>query len=64
MATTINVNFSDSTSTVVTGYFGWPQNTAVWPNQGTTTTDSAIWATYYNSMPPGMQVGIPSPTQG
>jgi hypothetical protein len=60
--TTINVQFADSTEQVVVAYFAAPQSATAWPNQGTVDSSSALWATYYNSLPEFINQGMPAPT--
>jgi hypothetical protein len=58
----INVLFTDSTKTVVQGYFGSPQDPEAWPNQGQIDTSDPLWEAYYNSLPKEMRDGLPVPT--
>jgi len=59
--TTINVQFSDSTEKEIIAYFAASQDAEAWPNQGTVDSSSALWATYYNSLPPFVQQTLPAP---
>ena len=58
----INVQFSDSTEAVITGYFPEPQNPAIYPNQGTVMPTDARWSAYYATLPMPIPSDIPAPT--
>ena len=59
--TMINVQFTDSKQTAICAYFGSPQDTAVYPNQGEVDTSDARYATYYNGLPAQFRPALPSP---
>jgi hypothetical protein len=60
--TTIYVQFSDSTETMVIGYAVNPQSVATWPNQGDIDTSDARWHAYFSSKAtPDAQMGLPAP---
>lgn len=58
----INVLFSDDSKKTIQGYFGSPQDQSAWPNYGQVDSSDARWASYYNSIPTEMRVGLPEPT--
>jgi hypothetical protein len=57
----LNVQFSDSSKTIIVGYFSDPQDPEVFKNQGVVTADDPRWKAYYNSLIPLMQEGMPVP---
>jgi len=60
--TTINVQFSDATETVVTGYAGCPQDENTWPHQGVISVSDPRWKTYYDAQHPAIiQPYLPEP---
>ncbi|WP_131542583.1 hypothetical protein [Paraburkholderia hospita] len=59
---TLNVQFSDSTETTITSYFGCPQDALAWPNQGTVDPADARWKTYYESLPTLIKAALPTPS--
>lgn len=59
--TTINVQFSDSTEAVIITYFGGPQDPKVYSNLGTVENSDPRWKTFFDSFPPWIQVGMPTP---
>ncbi len=58
--TTLNVQFADSTSAVITAYLDSPQDPATWPNQGQIETTDPRWKTFYDA---GLCInaGMPAP---
>ena len=58
----INVQFSDSTETVIVSYFGAPQDSAAFANQGTVEITDARYKVFYESLAASLQSGLPIPT--
>lgn len=50
MTSQVNVQFTDSSETVVSSFFAGPQSATAFPNQGTLQTSSPLWLAFYNSM--------------
>lgn len=59
--TTINVQFVDAADKEIISYFAAPQDPAGYANLGTVTTEDPRWATFYNSLPEIVRVGLPAP---
>ena len=57
----INVQFSDSTETVIVACFAVPQQASGWPNQSSIDTSDARWASFYNSQPSSVQPSLAAP---
>jgi hypothetical protein len=51
MATTIFVQFTDSTDSSIMSVFAGPQDPAYFPNQGEMPSDDQRYVTYYNNIP-------------
>jgi hypothetical protein len=60
--TALNVQFSDSTQATIIAYFSSPQDPSEYANLGTVDTSDARWKTFYNSLGPIEQEGLPAPT--
>lgn len=60
--TTIYVQFSDDTDTVIVSIFGSPQDPEYWPNQGTVTESDPRYKVYYDAMPEAFKQYYPTPT--
>ncbi|CAM2143847.1 conserved protein of unknown function [Pararobbsia alpina] len=60
MATTLNVQFSDSSDTTIVAWFASPQPDM--PNMGTVSSSDPRWLAYYDSFPPDWQKFLPAPT--
>lgn len=59
--TTLNVQFSDSTKTVIAAYFGCAQDATAYPNQGSVSASDERWKTFYDAQPAISQSNLPSP---
>jgi hypothetical protein len=59
--TTLNVQFADSTETVIVSYFAGPQNPDAYPNLGTVDIGDTIWKSFYDAQPPWVKIGMPAP---
>lgn len=59
----INVQFQDSTSKVVISYFANPQDSGVCPNQGQIDASDPRYASFFNSLPADIRIGMPTPGQ-
>jgi len=62
MSQTLNVQFSDSTESVVASYFGSPQDPKAFPNQGELVSSDARWKTFYGQMTAAGVIGLPEPS--
>jgi hypothetical protein len=58
----LNIQFSDSTKTVIATYFGNPQDPDIYSNQGQVSTADPMWRNYYSSLPASVQQWLPQPT--
>ena len=59
--TTVNVQFSDASETVIAMYFSGPQSAEDYPHQGEVSASSQMWKTFYDAAS-GIAQGMPSPT--
>lgn len=59
--TTLNVQFTDSSESIIQSYFGNPQDETVYPNQGTVLSSDARWKAFVASMPALVQSELPAP---
>nr|WKF61919.1 hypothetical protein HUO10_006451 [Paraburkholderia busanensis] len=59
MATTLYVQFSDSTQNTIISYFASEQNESTLDNLGTVLSTDERWATFYNAVS-GVK-GMPAP---
>ncbi len=59
---TLNIQFSDSSESVIISLFSCPQDPKVWPNQGVVDTNDPRWKVYYDSQPPNLQQFFPAPS--
>lgn len=55
------VQFTNSSKTVISGWFGAAQPEGAYPNSGELDILDTRWATYYEAQPASAQVGMPSP---
>lgn len=55
------VQFKDSTKEEIIAYFGGPQCSDTYPNQGVVETDNPKWTVFYNKVHMWMD-GLPVPT--
>lgn len=58
----INVQFADSTESVIITYFSGPQPIGAYANIGTVLPNDSRWLTFYNLMSVMTQSYLPSPT--
>lgn len=58
----LNVQFSDSTETVIVSSFAVPQDAGAYPNQGQIETSDPRWKTFFDLMNPAVQKYLPTPT--
>jgi len=57
----LNVQFSDGSETEIIGYYGAPQDEAIWKNMGVVADSDARWKDYYNAQPVTVQPYLPTP---
>ncbi len=60
---TIFVQFSDISKTGISSVFGCPQDSKLFPNQGTIETDDDRYVAYLESIPDCHKQALPPPTQ-
>jgi hypothetical protein len=58
----LNVQFSDSTESIIVAYFASPQSASDYANLGTVETSDARWATFYDVVG-GATLWLPAPTE-
>lgn len=58
----VNIQFSDSTNTVIISYFNSPQDPSVFPNQGQIDTSDARYVTWYDEQSFFAQMALPAPS--
>lgn len=58
----ITVQFSDSTQATITSFFASPQSPQSYSNLGVVDASDARWKTFYDSLQPFGQIGLPVPT--
>jgi hypothetical protein len=59
----LNVQFSDSTDTIIVSYFGAPQNPEEFQNLGQVTTADPRWKTFFDGLSLSVQQALPQPTE-
>lgn len=59
--TTLYVQFSDETETVIQSVFANPQDPEIYPNQGEVDTSDERYRAFYNSLPLIIRNGLPEP---
>jgi hypothetical protein len=59
---TINVQFSDSTKSIIVAYFASPQDPDIWENLGEVDTSDARWKAYFDKQDASLQQKLPTPS--